>query len=236
MRHWHPPHRRAIRRALALAGLVSLTAGVVLLPAASRSAAGVTGSTARAAARAGSVTTVTGPHLYDPATGKLFSSPATVTVTQTAGLVNQVVQVSWAHFTPSVVAAGQPWYAFNGGSPTSYSVMVAECKGTDPAQPADCSGATNAGVPIPRDSNGIVNTAYAITTGQDTGQVPFDVQTFAQNKPLGCDQNHPCSLVVVPGQGGTATKCSDHTADLGPNGNAAPAKTFKPCHRSLLVE
>jgi hypothetical protein len=180
------------------------------------------------AVRAGSVTTVTGPHLYDPATGKLFSSPATVTVTQTTGLVNQVVQVSWVHFTPSVVAAGQPWYEFNGGSPTSYSVMVAECKGTDPTQPTDCSGATNAGVPVPRDNNGIVNTAYAITTGQDTGQVPFDVQTFAQNKPLGCDQTHPCSLVVVPGQGGIATKCSDHSADLGPVGNAAPAQTFKP--------
>lgn len=228
MRYSRPPGRHAIRRVLALAGLVSLTVGVVLLPAASRSAAGVAGVSARTAARAGSATTVKGPHLYDPATGKLLSSPATVKVTQTTGLVNQVVQVSWANFTPSVVAAGQPWYTFNGGAPTSYSVMVAECKGTAPTQPADCSGATNAGVPVPRDSNGIVNTAYAITTSHDTGQVPIDVQTSAQNKPLGCDQNHPCSLVVVPGQGGTAANCGDHSGDLGPVGNAAPAQTFKP--------
>lgn len=228
MRRWHPSYPRPIRGALALAGLASLTVGLVLLPAASSSAAGVTGVNARTKAHGGSAVTKQGNYLYDPATKQQYKSRSTVTVSQTSGLVNQVVQVSWANFTPSVTAFQQPWYAYNGGAPSSYSVMVAECKGINPAQPTDCSGASNAGVPIPRDQNGIVNTAYAITAGNTTGQVPFDVQTSAQNKPLGCDQHHPCSLVVVPGQGGIPGNCGSHGNDLGPNGNAAPFQTFKP--------
>ena len=54
-----------------------------------------------AAALHGSPTTVRGPHMYDPATGKPFPHASTVTVSQTAKLVNQMLHVSWTNFTPS---------------------------------------------------------------------------------------------------------------------------------------
>src|SRR5579859_7718145 len=126
------------RRALALAGLVSLTAGLLMLPGLAhpgRAAA----SSRKAAAATGSGITVTGPHMYDPQTGKPFPNPSTVTVDQTATLVNQMVQVSWTNFTPS---ANTPYSA----PTTLYPVMIAECAGTNPASAAACYGAQNGGV------------------------------------------------------------------------------------------
>jgi hypothetical protein len=124
------------RRVLALAGLVSLAAGLVLLPglahpgrAAASAAAAPTGCT-----RPG--TTVTGQHLWDPTAnggkGGPLANASCVTVDQTSSLVNQMVQVNWANFTPS---QNTPY----GPSSTLYPVMIAECAGTNPASSADCS-------------------------------------------------------------------------------------------------
>jgi hypothetical protein len=45
--------------------------------------------------------TVQGPHMYDPQTKTPYPQASTVTVNQTASLVNQFVTVSWTNFTPS---------------------------------------------------------------------------------------------------------------------------------------
>jgi hypothetical protein len=229
MRKRHVPSPARARQALALAGTFCVVAGLVQFPAASRSAASVSGPTVSAASsRSG--TTVKGPRLYDPATGKQLPDPSTVTVSVTTHLVNQVVQVSWTHFTPSVFDPSSPYYQATNGGATDYSVMVAECRGTNPTSWDDCSEAAKHGISQARDQNGIVNTTYAITTAKGTGQVPFDVQTGLQNKPLGCDQAHQCSLVIVPGQGGTPKNCQDHSQDVDTlgTGNAAPVNTFWP--------
>ena len=82
------------RRVLALAGLVSLTGGLLMLP-------GLT-HPGRAVASAGALTatknsgaTITGPHLWDPAHSKPLASASSVTVSQTNNLVNEMVHVTW---------------------------------------------------------------------------------------------------------------------------------------------
>ncbi len=231
----HLPRPPWLRRAIALAGLTSLAAGLVLLPAASCSAAQVSthnpqasGQNLRAGRRTSAVT-VTGPHLYNPATGKQFPFPSKVTVSQTANLVSQLVHVSWSGFTPTGgVQPGQPYYQVT----LNYTVMVAECRGTHPVRWSDCYGAANAGIAYPTGAYGPYNTAYANSTAKGTGQIPFAVQTGDENKLVGCDPRHPCSLVVVPGQGGIPASggipanCKDHSADLGISGEAAPGQTF----------
>ena len=229
MRHRHLPRPRRVRRALAFAGLASVAAGLVLLPAAAPSMAGVTAKTARAAGSS-SGTTVKGPRLFNgniTHPGQLPSA-STVTVTPTSNLVNQLVTVSWANFTPSTEGGSQgiqPWYSANSGAVANWAVMVVECKGTSPASPADCYQASTAGVPQPNASPPS-NAQYAVTTPEGAGQVPFDVENSQTNKQLGCDQDHPCSLVVVPGQGGANGNCNNHKTDVGNTGNAAPINTF----------
>jgi hypothetical protein len=131
-------------------------------------------------------------------------------VDQTSNLVNQMVQVSWANFTPSV---NTPY----GASSTLYPVMVAECAGANPASSADCYGATNGGVTGGSGPFGPMNTAYATTAADGTGQVDIEIDTALENQFLGCDQKHACSLVVVPAQGGNVLasppKCTDHSQD-----------------------
>jgi hypothetical protein len=202
------------RRVLALAGLVSLAAGLVLLPglahpgrAAASAAAAPTGCT-----RPG--TTVTGQHLWDPTAnggkGGPLANASCVTVDQTSSLVNQMVQVNWANFTPS---QNTPY----GPSSTLYPVMIAECAGTNPASSADCYGATNGGVTGGSGPFGPMNTAYATSAPGGTGQASILIDTVLENQFLGCDQNHPCSLVVVPAQGGNVLAsppvCTDHSQD-----------------------
>jgi len=163
-----------------------------------------------AAAGPGRSTTVRGPHLWNPATGRPRPKASTVTVNQTGFLVNQMVRVSWTEFTPS----SSPLYS---PTATEYPVMIAECKGTDPATPQDCYGATNGGVPAVSGPDGPFNTAYATTAANGTGHALFHVETNAENQFLGCDQSHPCSLVVVPAQGGdilaSPPDCADHSQD-----------------------
>jgi hypothetical protein len=154
--------------------------------------------------------TVKGPHLYDPRTGTLLPKASSVTVSQAAGLVNQVVHMSWAHVTPSSTTSYTP-------TGTLYPVMVAQCKDTDPASAADCYGAENGGVTGGSGPFGPMNTVYATTTAKGTGQADIEILTVQQNTFLGCGQHHPCSLVVVPAQGGNVVasppKCADHSED-----------------------
>jgi hypothetical protein len=201
------------RRMLALAGLVSLAGGLLMLPGLAhpgRAAASASAASAAAAGCTGPGTTVTGQQLWDPSTGKPLPGDSCVTVDQTTSLVNQMVQVTWANFTPS---ANTPY----GPSSTLYPVMIAECVGTSPASSADCYGATNGGVTGGSGPFGPMNTAYATTAPDGTGQADLLIDTGVENQFLGCDQTHPCSLVVVPAQGGNVLAsppvCTDHSQD-----------------------
>src|SRR5579875_866385 len=140
----HDPKRQRarIRRALTVAGLISFAAGAMLLPAAASAPGAVAATTAAHASPHGKTasrvkpdsTTVTGPHLYDPATKKNFPDASSVTVSKTTDLVDQLIHVTWQNFTPSVTN-GNPWYE---NEYDDYAVMALECRGTDPASPDDC--------------------------------------------------------------------------------------------------
>ena len=106
--------------------------------------------------------------------------------------------------------------------------MVAECQGSAPASMDNCYEADNHGLPLAFGAAGIPNTQYAITTTAGAGQASIDVETGLENSFLGCGQSHPCSLVVVPGQGGAPGHCTDHSGDLGlfGSGNALASNTF----------
>ena len=114
------PARRAARRALALAGLALLAAGLATFADAARpaAAAGAAGAVVR-----NSSVTIRGARLYNGSSG-LLRQRSSVTVSQTGDLVNQTVQVSWSHFTPSQNAP----YTSN----TLYAVIIAECRNTHP--------------------------------------------------------------------------------------------------------
>jgi ABC-type phosphate transport system substrate-binding protein len=220
------------RRALAFAGLVFMGAGLLMLGAAPRSAA-ATQARAHAALASGNcsvtaagATTCTGPKMWDPTHKRPFANASTVTVSQASSLVNQLVQVSWTNFTPSVPNNSPgPYYS---NTATYYAAMVTECQGTAPATMDNCYLADNHGLPLAFGTAGIPNTQYAITTAKGTGQASIDIETNLENSFLGCDQNHPCSLVVVPGQGGAPGNCTDHNGDIGlfGSGNALASNTF----------
>src|SRR6266516_3587934 len=108
------------RRVLALAGLVSLTGGLLMLPGVAHPGRAAASAAAPAAASGctGKGSTVTGQNLWDPATGKPLPAASCVTVDQTSNLVNQMVQLSWANFTPS---QNTPY----GPSSTIYPPLVA---------------------------------------------------------------------------------------------------------------
>ena len=140
-----------------------------------------------------------------------FPNASTVTITQTHSLVNQQVQVSWTNFTPSSSL-------FYNNENTTYPVMVAECKGTDPSSPADCYGATGGGVPGTSGPKGPINTSFGTTSPTGTGLADLQIQTKEENQFLGCEQGHPCSLAIVPAQGGEVVPpnkviCNNHTED-----------------------
>ncbi len=155
---------------------------------------------------------VKGPKLWDPAANKNFADPSYVTVSQDHNLTNQVVEVSWRNVTPS----SSTLYSQN---TTNYPVMVAECHGTDPTRWSQCFGADNGGVAGSFSAYGPMNTAYATTTNSDTGQTPIQLLTAEEDNQLGCNIGKPCSLVIVPAQGGnifgSKVNCSDHSEDAG---------------------
>jgi hypothetical protein len=218
--------RAAPVRALAFAGLVSMGAGLLMLAAAPRSAAATQAHTQSAHTTHCSSVTKGGPNMWDPTTNHQFKTPSSVTVGQACGLVNQLVSVSWANFTPSV-PNGSPG-PFYSNTATFYGVMVAECQGSDPASMDNCYLADEHGLARAFGPAGLPNTQYAITTTAGTGQANIDIETGLENSFLGCDQKHPCSLVVVPGQGGQPTNCNDHSGDIAlfGAGTALASNTF----------
>ena len=164
-----------------------------------------------AATRGGSPVKMSGPHMYNPVTGKPFPNASTATVSRTTQLTNQMVHVSWTNFTPSSSLV------YNNEN-VAYPVMVTECKGTDPSSPADCYGAENGGVTSNVGPAGPFNDAYATTGPNGTGQADIEILTKTENSVLGCTSTHPCSLAIVPSQGGnystTPPHCNDHSQDF----------------------
>ncbi|HEV2375406.1 MAG TPA: hypothetical protein VGS19_25000 [Streptosporangiaceae bacterium] len=228
------------RRALGVTGRVSLAAGVVLLVAGWHQATPAVRHSPYARA---APTVVTGPNMYIPGTtNSHYAKPSTVTVSQTTNLVNQLVRVSWSNFTPSDTN-GYTYYQFNnGGGVTRYAVLIAECKGLTPVWDNNsCYESDTGGYPQTAGQDGTPNAAYGITgagTAQagGSGSVNVDIETSLENAVLGCDQTHPCSLVIIPADGGvpalggTPANCNDHANDItvgfGQIGYASPAYSF----------
>ena len=163
--------------------------------------------------------------MYNPnTTDSNFKTASTATVSQTRNLVNQMVQVSWTGFSPS----SQPSYD---NEATIYPVMIAECKGYKPATPEDCYTADTGGIPPTFSAFGPSNTAYATTDPNGTGKTDILLFTSVQNQFLGCGPSKPCSLVVVPGQGGdgldySRPNCNDHSQDGGGFGSGLGAGQY----------
>ncbi len=159
---------------------------------------------------AGPARTVQGPRMWDPARNRDFSSPSYVTVSPTVELTNQVIEVTWRGFTPSSQELYDP-------GATDYPVMVAECKGTHPTWWSQCFGADNGGVAGSFSPFGPMNTVYSTTAGNGTGEAAIQLLTAEEDQQLGCNVGVPCSLVIVPSQGGNTLEsppdCSDHSQD-----------------------
>jgi PBP superfamily domain len=155
---------------------------------------------------------IAGPRMYDPARNKPYTQHSWVTVTQVNNLVNQVVEVTWRGFTPSSSVV----YA---ATSTDYPVMVAECKGTHPTKWSQCFGADNGGTAGSFSPYGPMNTSYTTTSSNGTGVAFIQMLTGVENQLLGCDKGTPCSLVIVPSQGGnifdSPPNCADHSQDAG---------------------
>jgi hypothetical protein len=199
------------RRSPALAiALAAMAISVFALQGQGRSEAAVIGSMSKP--RVG--TTVRGPRMWDPARQRKFATPATVTVSHTSDLVNEMVHVSWTGFTPSSNVLYDPTI-------TDYPVMVAECNSPAPKSSTQCYGANNGGVEGAIGPEGPMNTAYATTAPNGTGQLDIQILTLPDNDNqfLGCSFTHRCSLVIVPSQGGntlsTPVNCADHSQDTG---------------------
>lgn len=157
-------------------------------------------------------TTVTGPRMFNPKTGKFFAQHSTVTVSQTKNLVNEMVHVSWTGFTPSSEILYDQ-------TATDYPVMVAECNSVHVKFWKQCYGANNGGVQGSFGPFGPMNTVYATTSRNGTGELDVQILTTEENQFLGCTSKHECSLVIVPSQGGNTlgspVKCGDHSLDPG---------------------
>lgn len=171
--------------------------------------------------------TVSGDHAWDPIHTRQYAAVPSVTVDQTTNLTDQVVHVTWRHFTPSVNGAG-PY--FSGGN-TYYAVTVLECRGTNPRHPKlwkwpdfgpDCYNFTAADANA---AHGVGNQAYTLTGRNGDGEAYFHVETSVENDFLRCSSHQPCSIVVVPNWGGVqnpgarpgnpTVNCADHSGDVG---------------------
>jgi hypothetical protein len=73
--------------------------------------------------------TYSGDNAYDPWTGTQIKHAPVVKVSQTKNLTDQVVNVNWQYFTPTL---GLFPNAPNSQSPQQYEVNIYECKGTNP--------------------------------------------------------------------------------------------------------
>ena len=187
-------------------------------------------------------TTVAGPHMCKCTVnadgivtdGSSFKHPSTVTVSQTTELNYQMVRVSWTGFTPTALL-GSLGYS---STTVAYPVMVTECRGLHPASPKACWGAENFGQNPTL--GGPFNSVYSITNPDGTGSVDIEVYTSVQNQFLGCDETHPCSLAVVPAEGGNSNggqarlACGNHSFDansanpvVSSGGNAFASEDFQ---------
>lgn len=223
------PVRAIARRVLFLAGAASVAAGLLLIPAVR--------STAAAAHGHGLSVTVKGPRLFNgnASSPKPLKERSSVTVSQARSLVNQFVRVSWKHVTPTDLAGSAGYDP----SLVNYAVMVTECRGTHPTSWNQCYGAGQGGKQGAQGSDGPFNAVYGITAPNGSGFVDINVETTLENAFLGCDSKHPCSLVIVPGQGGNDVNfptrnnifhCNDHSEDAGgafANGFGTPQFTFQ---------
>jgi hypothetical protein len=155
---------------------------------------------------------IQGKQLWDPATNKKLTHASYITASAVASLTNQVVDIKWFGFTPS----SDLTYNATG---TDYPVMVAECKGLHPTKWTQCFGASNGGVTGEFSAYGPQNTAFGTTDANGEGAAPIQLLTAQENSFLGCNLNSPCSLVVVPAQGGNVfnspVNCNDHSQDSG---------------------
>jgi hypothetical protein len=168
--------------------------------------------------------------------GAMTGLAPSVTVDQTSNLTNQIVQVSWANFTPSMNSDFVPGYQYQ---QEVYGVGVFQCKGTAPTDfTADCNdlmiGTPTTGAP----ATGVESYTQSGTSTQPTdctivpddtvcgtGFTDIQIQTSLQNSTLGCSSTVACSLVVLPFWGGNlfpTANCADHSQDL-PGGTSGYA-------------
>jgi hypothetical protein len=190
--------------------------------------------------------TASGDNAYNPWAAKNFNNPTNgiwpqishppvVTVSQTQDLTDQVVNVSWQYFTPSLDDTGQP---DAGGDSDNYEVTVYECAGTNPTWDgnglADSCFISSEGVPgqgalgnalTPGTAGGVTYETGACgvpaswggkcTNGGDPadwkGSAQFHIETGATNSSLGCDVHSPCSLAIVPNFGGNYALTNSNT-------------------------
>lgn len=154
---------------------------------------------ATSASAAGSAVTVPGPAV---------NPGSTVTVEKTADLVNEVVRVSWAGFTPSVYVGIPGQFST---TTTRYPVRVYQCRGDAPESPAECYGSMiyeYPGRPEPVIPNyflgspdGPHNYVETATAGDGGGSVDLEVRAMVESSTLGCNSASQCSIVVVPNYG-----------------------------------
>ncbi len=226
MRTGHP-RVSAVRRAFALAGSASVVFGLLLVPLTAAGAPAAIAATpvtsagspgpgqsappvARAPVAPSGGIVVRGPRMYNPSTNRLFPGRSYVTVSQVNELANQSVLVTWQGFTPST---NIPFDAES----TLYPVEILQCRGTAPATENGCLGANSAGAPGVG-PNGPENTVEATTSPAGKGEADIELLTADQSSWLGCAVAQPCSLVIVPAQGGIFTSnghgsCTNHSED-----------------------
>lgn len=130
----------------------------------------------------------------------------TVTVEKTVDLVNEVIKVSWEGFVPSDNPISD---LFDEGQ-TRYPVRVYQCRGADPVAPTDCYGSLvydypGRESPIPNYDlgrpDGPSNWVQLATSPNGSGSVDLEVLTKKESVTLGCTEEQPCSVVVVPNLG-----------------------------------
>jgi hypothetical protein len=150
--------------------------------------------------------------MWNPLKQRKFAFRSTVTVSQTTNLTNEMVQVNWTGFTPS---DNTPYDA----GTTDYPVMIVECDSIHVTSRSQCYGANNGGTSGAFGPYGPLNSVYATTSPDGTGEADIQILVADENSLLGCGLRHPCSLVIVPAQGGnefsSPIDCGDHTQDAG---------------------
>ncbi|RKT16657.1 hypothetical protein BX285_1004 [Streptomyces sp. 1114.5] len=229
------------RRLPALALVKAVVAALAVVP---------IGLGAAPQAQADSAVTVPGPKVWIPAT-KSYGPAGSVTVSQTADLTNQVLQVSWSGFTPTVALGSKApvAVAVKESNFILYAVRVYQCRGTDPAV-TDCYGSTlyggerSKGFEQPPRPTHLetpewpTNQVIAATGPDGSGSASIEVWSAKESATLGCDATHPCSLVVEPNYGGDpldlfqahdgGADCEFHDLDDDPDGYTAADGIMKP--------